>query len=148
MTQIKSFLKWELCHQYVREHNSQYFRIHLYLHAVYIIVLWWWVRTVETFFQFPNNMWSNANRTSCTIFVLWCMFAMGENRWRLWPKLWYVNIIQFILNKTNLWEVADFLGLGCVFYSKPMWLEIIASSDIDLLVLLSFDQQTIPLGKQ
>ena len=64
------------------------------------------------------------------------MFAMGENRLRLWPKLWYVNIIQFILNKINLWVVADILGLGGVCYSKLMWLEIIAPSDL-----------TIPLNK-
>ena len=42
-------------------------------------------------------------------------------------------------NQTNLWVVADLLGLGGVFNSKLMWLEIIATSDIDLLVLLSFD---------
>ena len=42
-------------------------------------------------------------------------------------------------NQTNLWVVADLLGLGGVFYSKLMWLEIIATSDINLLVLLSFD---------
>mgnify|MGYP001803957664 CR=1 FL=1 len=72
----------------------------------------------------------------------------GRNRLRLWPKLWYGNIIQFILNQTNLWVVSDLLGLGGVFYSKLMWLEIISSSNIDLLVLLNFDRQTIPQGKQ
>ena len=72
----------------------------------------------------------------------------GRNRLRPWPKLWDANIIQFSLNQTNLWVFADLLGLGGVCYSKLMWLEIIASSDIDLLVLLSFDQQTIPQGKQ
>ena len=58
------------------------------------------------------------------------------------------TLYNLISNQTNLWIVADLLGLGFVFYSKLMWLKIISSSDIDLLVLLSFDQQTIPQGKQ
>ena len=60
-------------------------------------------------------------------------------------KVMDATILQFISNQTNLWVVADLLGLGCVFYSKLMRLEIIASSDIDLPVLL---QRTIPQGKK
>ena len=71
-----------------------------------------------------------------------------RNRLRLWPKLWYVIIKKFILDQTNLWVAADLLGLGSVFYSKLMWLEMISSSNIELLVLLSFEQQTIPQAKQ